>query len=206
MKNLLLCAAALLLFACNSSNTRPEGDTSTGNGKQATDRLDGYTVETVPGISWKSAIKKDTAGNVLETGFFEDDKKVGSWVLYENINKQFPSQISTYKDGKLTGLHIEFSDGGQAGLITYYQNNQLHGHWGRYQFGRVAEEADYKDGKLDGVYKVYTLATGKLQTTAEYKDGVQNGYYRTFTPEGQMTTEYLYKDGKKVSGGVVNSQ
>lgn len=207
MKNSLFLAVALILFACNPAKNKPEGvltgDIGTGNVVSETVNVDEYKLEEVPGTNWQRAVKLDTAGKVLETGFFEAGKKVGSWVSYEGSNKQFPSQVATYKDGKLNGLYIKFNDGGQAGLIAFYQNNLLHGHWGKYQFGRVAEDANYINGKLDGTYNIYTLATGNLQTSAEYKNGIQEGYYRTYTPEGQVTTEYLYKNGEKVSGGVV---
>lgn len=202
MKNTLFLAA--LLLACSCTRTDPQSTPGDSNVNAKAVQPNEYSLEEVPGTNWQRAVKLDSAGNMLETGYLEEGKKVGSWVFYTHSNKQFPSQISTYKEDKLNGLHIDFNEGGQAGLITYYQNNQLHGHWGKYQFGRVAEEADYKNGKLEGVYKIYTLATGALQTTAEYKNGVQDGYYRTYNPDGQITTEYLYKNGERISGGVVN--
>lgn len=204
MKNLLYLFIMLFLFACQANNESANKASEQNAAAPASNTQD-YTLEAVPGTNWQRASKLDAEGNLVETGFFENGKKVGTWVLYEQSKKYFPSQLSTYEDGKLNGIHMEFNEGGMIGLIAYYQDNLLHGTWGKYQFGRVAEEAQYKNGKLDGVYNVYTLATGKLQTSAEYKNGVQDGYYRTYNPEGQVTTEYLYRNGERVSGGVPTS-
>jgi len=93
MKNMLFCAVVLLLLSCNKS--KPEGiltgDVGTSNVTPETVNITEYTLEEVPGTNWQKAIKQDTAGKVMETGFFEDSKKVGACVLYEHDNKQFPS-------------------------------------------------------------------------------------------------------------------
>ena len=68
----------------------------------------------------------------------------------------------------------------------------------------VEEEATYKDGELHGMYRVYYKRDGKLQSEAEYKNGVQDGVYRFFNEEGAITLEYQFKNGEKVSGGIVN--
>lgn len=213
MEKLFYLAIVLLLVACQSKKT-PDGVVTgkigEGNVPSETANVNDYTLEAVPGTNWQKATKLDSTGNIVETGFFEDGKKVGTWVNYgkeSNLlgaeNKRFPSQVATYKDGKLNGIFMQFNEGGQAGLIAYYQNNLLNGNWGKYQFGRASEEAEYKDGKLNGEYKVYELATGRIKTSAEYKNGIQDGYYRNYNDEGQVIAEYLYKDGKAVSGGAV---
>lgn len=192
-----------LITACNASgpadNSAPNAP-STNSTSYEDVSIDDYTVENVPGTNWQKATKVDTAGNIAEVGYFENGKRVGAWVTFHQ-GKLFPAQLSNYKNGKLNGLHMQFNQGGQTEVIAYYQDNNLHGQWAKFRFSRVLEEAEYKYGKLDGTYRAYNLQDGKLQKTAEYKNGVQDGYYRTFDSDGNMTTEYLYRNGQQISGG-----
>lgn len=209
MKNLIYILLLLITFSCKKeTGGKPApgtdtGEIGTGNVEYQDVNISDYKLEEVAFTNWQRAEKRDTAGSLLEVGYFENGKKVGSWLLYQHIKKQFPSLLSNYKDGKLNGLHMQFNQGGQVELVAYYENNKLHGPWGRYRFSRLLEEANYKFGKLDGVFNVYEITTGKLQTSAEYKEGVQDGFYRTYNiTNGRMTAEYTYKNGEKVGGGV----
>ncbi|MFN7118108.1 MAG: toxin-antitoxin system YwqK family antitoxin [Saprospiraceae bacterium] len=198
----LLFISAIL--ACNTKNETTTKPTEANNIAPASNvNLADYELETVPGSTWQKAIKRDAAGKVIESGFFENGQKVGSWLLYEDDLKRFPSKLFTYEAGKLNGVYMEYNEGGQIVMLANYYNNVLHGYWGKYRFARVLEEANYKNGQLDGIYNVYSLKDGVLQTSAEYKNGVQDGFYRTYNPEGQITTEYIYKNGEKVRGGAV---
>lgn len=207
MKNLLYLLLLLSIVACKKETESAGGvnigEIGTNNTAYENVNIADYQLEEVPGTNWQMATKRDTAGNPLETGYFENGKKVGSWLLYEYENTQFPSKLSNYKDGKLNGLHMQMNQGGQLELLAYYQNNNLHGRWGKYRFSRLVEEANYKNGKLDGVFNIYVLASGKLQTSAEYKDGIQDGFYRTYSPNGNITSEYQYKEGKQMGGGAI---
>lgn len=187
----------LLLFAVACENGT---HTNAASGVNLAD----YKLEEVPSTNWKRAEKYDSAGNLLEVGYFENGLKTGCWLWYENERKQFPSKLFNYKDGKLNGVHIQFNEGGQTGMIANYQNDQLHGRYSKYLFSRLVEEMNYKNGKLDGVYNIYETTTGKLLTAAEYKAGLQDGFYRTYnTSTGEMTSEYIYQNGQKVSGGAI---
>lgn len=202
----MLLFLLLLVVACKKESESAGvniGEIGTNNTAYENVNIADYQVEELPGTNWQKATKVDTAGNPLETGYFENGKKVGSWLLYEHQKMQFPSKLSTYKDGKLNGLHMQMNQGGQLELIAYYQNNNLHGPWGRYRFARLVEELNYKNGKVDGVFNIYAVNNGKLQTSAEYKNGVQDGFYRTYNPMGEITSEYQYKEGKQVGGGAI---
>jgi len=37
---------------------------------------------------------------------------------------------------------------------------------------------------------------------AEYKNGKQDGMYKYYDEDGKVVMEYVYKDGEKVSGGM----
>ena len=61
----------------------------------------------------------------------------------------------------------------------------------------------YKDDKLEGTARTYDDRTFKLKQEVEYKDGKQDGFFRYYDEEGNVTLEYQYKNGEKVSGGIV---
>ena len=91
-------------------------------------------------------------------------------------------------------------------LESNYVNNKLEGRWARYRYGKTTEEANYKNGQLDGLYKIYNVdAAGKssIQKEAEYKDGKQHGYFKAYDPAGNLIVSYQYENGQKVSGGAV---
>ena len=201
MKNLFYLIALLGLFACNKSNNASSdtGQAGTGNVAYQDVNIADYTVEEVPQTDWQRATKLDSLGNPSEVGFFDaSGKKVGTWIKY-HIQKLFPEQITTYKNGMLNGIFVQMNQFGQIELVAHYQNNNLHGPWAKYRFARLIEKANYKDGKLEGVFEVYKLETGKLQSTAEYKNGIREGYFRTYDEHGHITTEYLYRNGEQAS-------
>lgn len=57
---------------------------------------------------------------------------------------------------------------------VYYAENQTKGYTGKsvtkYADGKLRTEANFKDGKLDGVYKVFNI-DGKLEEERTYKNG-----------------------------------
>lgn len=165
----------------------------------------GYQLEDIPGLSAKIANKYDANGVLIEEGLLINGVKTGTWITYHAETK-FPATVISYEGGMYNGPYMEFNERGQLSLRATYRNNLLHGSWGKYSFGRTEEEATYKDGKLHGIYRVYQKRNGKLQSEAEYKDGVQDGIYRFYNEEGEVTLEYQFKDGEKVSGGIVNPE
>lgn len=202
MKNVLFLLMVWMFVACGQSENAASGEAQQAGSYEGVN-IDDFELEDVPGTNWQKATKYGADGYVVESGYFEGGKKVGTWLTYQAQAKElFPRTLSTYVGGVLNGLHMQFGQGGQVELLANYKNNNLHGKYAKYRFGRMLEESEYKDGKLDGVYNVYNVRDGKLRTSAEYKDGVQNGFYRTYNADGEMTTEYMYENGEKVSGGV----
>jgi antitoxin component YwqK of YwqJK toxin-antitoxin module len=61
---------------------------------------------------------------------------------------------------------------------------------------------NYFENELDGMKRKYQN-NGKIQEEVEYSRGVQDGIYRFYDDQGNMTLDYLYKNGEKVSGGIV---
>ena len=59
------------------------------------------------------------------------------------------------------------------------------------------EEKTFKDGKLDGVRKLY-YDTGVLKQTEEYQNDILNGRIAIYSPDGSMEEEVFYRKGIKV--------
>ena len=60
--------------------------------------------------------------------------------------------------------------------------------------GKVAIEAPYKNGKLDGVFKSY-FANGKLWQTIGYKNGIEEGVSTTYFDNGTKKSKEVYRGG-----------
>lgn len=62
-----------------------------------------------------------------------------------------------------------------------------------YENGKVYEEAQYKDDKLDGQRKIY-YENGEVELIENYKNGLFDGPYQEFYEEGKLQLEGLYVD------------
>ena len=82
----------------------------------------------------------------------------------------------------------------------------MDGPWGKFRFGRPELTSNYKDGELDGILREYDFRNGNLKKEATYKAGKLDGLVRDYDEEGRVMVEYMYRDGEKVSGGVVERE
>jgi antitoxin component YwqK of YwqJK toxin-antitoxin module len=194
MKKILVFSLLLVLgTAC-----RPGGETQS----EELD-LSSFTLEKIPGSAFQRAVRLEN-GKLLEEGLLHNGKKNGTWVVYHGDEKNFPKSIATYVDGILSGPFMEINNFGQFTIIAQYKDNKYDGRVAKYNFTRLAEEFHYKDGVLDGLYTSYYDGTEIKQRSAEFKNGVENGFVRFFDAQGNVTVEYQYKNGEKISGGMVS--
>ena len=100
-----------------------------------------------------------------------NNKKQGTYTEYNNNFE--PIFISSYKDGKLNGITIEFD-----------RNNSLTN-------PKVLCYANYKDGQLDGERKEY-YENGNLRVRNYYKDGKEDGVTKIYYLSGKLATERVY--------------
>jgi antitoxin component YwqK of YwqJK toxin-antitoxin module len=183
----------LLGIGCKSSTT-----------KDGTGDLAGFEFSKIPGTTIKSAKRKDPRGQVVVEGFADGDKKVGQWIEYNEEGDI--STITNYINGLLEGPALKMAYRGQVDQRTTYHAGQLDGPWVQYKFGKILETRVYRDGKLNGTVKTYDEKTYKVRQETEYKNGVQDGYYRYYDDNGNVSMEYQYKNGEKVSGGMVKKE
>lgn len=201
MKYAILLSLVIMLFACGTkSNTAGTSE------EPAVVSSDGYQLEPVEGTDLMKAEKYDPDGKLLEKGFFLNNLPEGTWYYYEHVrSNEFPKRVANYHQGVLNGPYLELTENGTISLQAYYLNNELTGHWGTYKFGRPLKTADYQNGILNGAYKEFSPTTGKLTKEISYKDGKEDGPYRFYNDSGEVTVEYTYENGEKVSGGIIES-
>lgn len=195
MRALFLMLLILSLAGCQSGGTK--------DAAPPTPDINGFVTEPVPGTDLLKVTKYNDQGQVLESGYLLDSLMQGTWMYFEHSTKEFPKKVINYHHGIAQGLYLEMTERGQIELQATYENNQLHGPWGIYKFGRPVKTATYKHGLLDGLYREYSATDGKLQKEIYYKDGKADGPYRYFNTEGEVTLEYEFKNGEKISGGTL---
>lgn len=198
MKNLLSITfifSFLIFISCKDSNTPKAG---TGDFSQ-------YTMTPIPGSEAQLAIMTDAGGVLLEKGIVVNGMKNGTWTTFHPGDKFMVKTSTSFVNGVKNGPHFEFNDRGQIELQANYLNDQLHGAYGKYKFGRSTVLTEYKNGQFHGVHKEF-FNSGKVQKYVEFKDGVQDGLLRYYDEEGNITLEYTYKNGEKVSGGIVEKE
>jgi antitoxin component YwqK of YwqJK toxin-antitoxin module len=184
------CFASLVIIGCKPSAPKA------GSGD-----LIGFEIIEIQGSSVKMAKRKDPSGQAVIEGFVEGEKKTGQWLEYDNNGDV--STIAHYVNGLLEGTSFKLSHRGQIDQRTNYHLGELDGTWVQYKFGKVMETRNYKNGKLDGSVKIYDDKTFKLRQETEYKNGLQDGIFRYYDDNGNVSMEYQYKNGEKVSGGIV---
>jgi antitoxin component YwqK of YwqJK toxin-antitoxin module len=183
---LLFTSLSLLLaFACTTPEVKsPE--------------MDNYDLIPTNDPDRFEAHLKNIEDEVIEKGFFYKGLKDGTWVKYD-ANGDKISEISGYHAGKLDGISIKLDPRGQLQERKEYRDNRLHGYYALYQYGKLLKEANYKDGQLHGRMTKYVEFTGKKLSEADYKNGKQDGIFRYFDDKGNITLEYRYKNGEKIT-------
>ena len=178
----------IIFISCQGTSTGPKYD------------LKGYDTENIGGGAQLVTYQDDNL-YFLANGAVINGVRNGSWVTYHpNTNKI--KTITNYINGEKNGVEISMNDRGQIESMIGYKNNVLHGVKANYQFGRPTDETTYKDGKIDGPFAVYN-GQAQLQKKGFFKNGKQDGKLTFYDEKGNVTLEYEYKDGEKISGGIV---
>jgi len=192
MSKFLLFSMLLISMACGKTSTNSPAPSANLQGFQE--------VSFENGVSFAQKMGNDNT--LLEEGALLNNKKNGTWTTYHPENGRVAT-LTSYVNGKKTGVYLEFTDRGQIELRANYKDDIYDGVYASYKFGtRPIKEINYKMGKIDGSYKEYHN-NGKLQKEVSYKNGVQDGPFRQYNDEEKLIMQYEYKGGEKVSGGVV---
>ena len=188
MKCLIFFASLMFILACGGGASGPKFDTK------------GYDTENIGGGA-QFAEFRDANGWALSKGPLQNGVRTGTWMTYHENSHKIKT-ITSYINGVKNGVQININDRGQIETVTEYKNDQLHGLSAKYTFGRPTEETNYRNGKIDGMFAIYD-SQGKVQRKGELKDGQYHGKLQYFDESGNVTMEYEYKNGEKISGGIV---
>jgi len=178
---------ALILPSCHNPNS------------QGPNNLKGYTLSPL-GNDFQYAEKRDTNGNLLSTGFLYQGKKTGTWTEYSNGRVR---KVESYINGLLNGPVLHINDRNDLTKVEHYRNGKLHGLVAEYKFSRPLYELHYKDDKLHGKATYYFSNNGKVQKVLHYKMGKLHGDVDYYNDKGQHIMHYVYKNGKKISGEIL---
>jgi antitoxin component YwqK of YwqJK toxin-antitoxin module len=92
-----------------------------------------------------------------------------------------------------TEYHKEYDSYGQL-YEGNLKNGKQDGVWKLYyENGQVKQEQNFKDGEADGLWKDF-YENGKLMREANYKNGEDNGLHRSWLENGKLNSEENYKD------------
>jgi antitoxin component YwqK of YwqJK toxin-antitoxin module len=166
--------------------------------------LTGFELVNIPESTTQYASRKDGNGQMVIEGYAINNKRSGEWLEYSAEGKII--LIDNYVDGLREGVSLKLSSRGQIDLMSRYHQGVLDGNWVSFKFGNVTEERKYVSGKLDGIVKIYDDRSWELKQEIQYNNGLQHGYYRYYDDKGNITLEYTYKNGEKVSGGIVEKK
>ncbi|NMH27880.1 toxin-antitoxin system YwqK family antitoxin [Flavobacterium silvaticum] len=116
----------------------------------------------------------DQKGNKVSEGLLVNKLYEGDWKYYHEASKDVMT-LEKYKSGKLNGIRT-----------VYYKS------------GKVAETAEYKDGKRNGPYRKF--AEDKDSTPLEevtYLNGQVEGDAVYYNPDGTIASKGKYVNGEK---------
>ncbi|MEM9992062.1 MAG: hypothetical protein AAF738_09880 [Bacteroidota bacterium] len=190
-----LLMVLLVVVACqNQQNT---------SGASKSVNLEGFTVEKLKGAPNVNYVyKRDAENRLLEEGFMQNGQKTGVWTTYDP-EKGTVLSLTSYLAGQLNGRSLTLDNNNRLEAQQGYKNGQLHGYAAKYKFSRTLEEFNYENGQLEGTYKKYFDSANQVQQEANYKAGKLDGAVKYYNKDGEMTLEYQYKNGEKISGGIL---
>ncbi len=64
-----------------------------------------------------------------------------------------------------------------------------------YPSGELERETNYKNGKVEGIFKVY-YESGQLWVKQNYVNGKKDGIHKVYNEGGQLALKAIWKDGK----------
>ena len=196
----IMLLSMIAIFSCKESSGSKSAVKAEDDKSGIPADLGRMVMEDIPGTDTKHARQMTSSGYVEIEGYLRNNQKTGQWILYTQEGDV--SLINNYVDGKLEGVSLHMAYRNQVDQKSNYRNGILHGPWIGYKFGKIVEERNYNNGQLDGTVKIYDERTFKLKQEAEYKDGLQDGFFRYYDENGNVTLEYEYKKGEKISGGM----
>ena len=140
------------------------------------------------------AMSQEKTNQVNEKGL-----KNGFWKGVHEESKR-PRYEGTFKDGVETGLFKYFDDTKAQSLIATreFSNNGKVAYTIVYdQKKNIVSEGKTINRVNDGIWKYYHKESKQLMTIENYKNGKLDGVRKVYFPDGAIAEEAFYKNGSK---------
>jgi antitoxin component YwqK of YwqJK toxin-antitoxin module len=127
------------------------------------------------------------------------NEKNGTYEAFHDNGK--PSEISTYRNGKISGTKLVYRyDGSLDTKETYDQNGQLDGPYLVYHpNGKIQVEKTYVSNAIQGMLKVY-YPNGKIKEEVNIEDNEENGPFTEYYLNGAIHWKGQYRHGDNEFG------
>lgn len=185
----LISGLAIIVFSCGNEAIGPKMD------------VKGYQTETIGGGA-AAAAYYDANSWPLSKGHLINGVQNGIWTTYHPDSRKI-QKMTNYINGQKNGPEITLNDRGQIIEIKHYRNDQLHGLSATYRSSRPVTETTYSKGIMHGPFAIYDEFTGKIQRSGTYSNGEFHGELYFYGANEEVTLQYVYDQGEKVSGGIV---
>ena len=218
LKNIFISAAVLILLGGCATDREIVPNSGQKTAPKTAPDFTKKEIHTADG----HVVKYDGSGNGGFVRSYKNGKKDGITALYKNgvlygeksyrdgllhglsRNYYYPFTLSEiyYANGKKHGVAKEWCDGNRRlKSREHYNYGKLDGlseEWSCDKKHHLANSIEYKDGKKNGVYKMYDIINynnGKLVTLITYKNGIKNGISKEYH-NGKLISERIYKNGR----------
>ncbi len=129
-------------------------------------------------------------------GQFVAGKEIGSFKFYSARHSKFPIIVKAFNaDGtsKVTFYNVNSGKKESEGLM---KGKDREGKWLYFQSDgkHLLIEENYKNGKRDGVYKVF-YKTGKPTEISHYKNGKLDGNFKRYSDTNALIEDLNYQNG-----------
>lgn len=179
--------AVILLVGCDT----PPPSAATSEGAEP---LQGVQIpyDDTPGLV--KTEMRNAADGLGGIGYYQDGKKSGSWVEYDQNN--MIKSVTTYVNGKREGITLEFNNNQ---IVRQYlsHNDRRHGEYVEYNGVRIREVRHYEAGKMEGVTRIY-YDNGTLMEESHYANGLRDGVSKWFDQAGNLSIQYEYNKGELI--------
>lgn len=170
------------------------------------------------GIDQVNIVKKQVRNKIVYNGA-STTPFTGAFAAVIGVHKYY---VEEYKDGKLNGYKIWYSEAGRVGMKepyidgiksgvqeTFYRNNgnirsrvtysggRISGPMSWYDNkGKIIYQEDFKGG--NGDWKSY-WDNGQVRETGKLANGLANGEWRYFTQKGELEKVTIFRNGSPTS-------
>ncbi|MBN1598477.1 MAG: hypothetical protein JW894_09300 [Bacteroidales bacterium] len=129
----------------------------------------------------------ENVGNILSKELYINDIKEGKSYYYYN-NGNLKEEVN-YRKNKKEGQSIEYAEDGIIITINRYSKGDI---VERQKINRYNDE-----GKKAGEWREF-YDNFKVKNEANYKNGLLDGYYKEYNPSGKLILTLLYSEGRLV--------